>query len=93
MRRRNGRRSSKIPQVAAFVDALKKADPNFVGKDYEFVTSYLSLRQMPERFSPAAFTVIDRFRDSPALKKFDTFAKAFELRKTWKLDPSLDAGS
>lgn len=79
----------KDPQVAAFVDALKKADPNFVGKDNDFITSYLSLRQMPGRFSPAAFAVIDRFRDSPALKKFDTFAKASELQKTWKLDPAL----
>jgi hypothetical protein len=79
----------KDPQVAAFVDALKKADPNFVGKDDAFITSYLSLRQMPGRFSPAAFAVIDRFRDSPALKNFDTFAKAFELQKTWKLDPAL----
>ncbi|MDO8303162.1 MAG: hypothetical protein Q7T18_07970, partial [Sedimentisphaerales bacterium] len=76
-------------QVAAFVDALKKADPNFVGKDDDFITSYLSLRQMPGRFSPAAFAVIDRFRDSSALKKFDVFAKAFELQKTWKLDPAL----
>jgi hypothetical protein len=78
----------KNPEVAAFVNALQKADPNFVGGN-EFITSYLSLRQFPDRFSPAAFAVIDRFRDSPALKKFDTFAKAFELRTTWKLDPSL----
>jgi hypothetical protein len=79
----------KDPQVAEFVDALKKSDPNFVGQDDAFITSYLALRQMPGRFSPAAITVIDRFRDSPALKKFDTYAKASELRKTWKLDPSL----
>jgi hypothetical protein len=77
------------PDVAAFVAALAKADPNFAGQDDAFVTAYLSLRQMPERFSPAAFNVIDRFRDTPALEKFDVFAKAYELRRTWKLDPSL----
>jgi hypothetical protein len=79
----------KDPEVAAFTNALGKADPNFAGSGYEFVTSYLSLRQRPDRFSPAAFEVIDRFRGSSALKKFDTFAKAFELRRTWKLNPSL----
>jgi hypothetical protein len=79
----------KDPQVAAFVNALRKADPNFAGQDHEFVAAYLSLRQMPARFSPAAFKVIDRFRDSAALRKFDVFAKAFELRTTWKLQPEL----
>ena len=78
----------KDPNVAPLIDALKSADKEFA-KDDEFVNNYLSLRQNPRRFDPAAFRVIDDFRGTEALKRFDIFAKAYHLRKVWKLDPVL----
>ena len=57
--------------------------------DNEFVSNYLSLRQNSQRFDPAAGQVIDNFRGTKALNKFDIFAKAWQLRKVWKLDPVL----
>ncbi len=74
--------------VLAIIDALKAADPNF-GDNSSFVSNYLSLRQNSSRYAPAAGQVIDEFRGSPALEKFDVFSKANELRRTWKLDPVL----
>jgi hypothetical protein len=74
--------------VAPFIAALKAADKNFED-DSRFVGNYLSLRQNPSRFDPAAFKVIDRFRGTNTLEKFDVFAKAWQLRNVWKLDPVL----
>jgi hypothetical protein len=76
------------PNVAPLIEALKAADKEFSGKD-DFVGHYLSLRQNSTRFSPAAGEAIDDFRGTEALKKFDIFAKARQLRRVWKLDPSL----
>jgi hypothetical protein len=76
------------PNVAGLIKALKSADKEFSDDD-EFVSRYLSLRQNSRRFSPAAGETIDDFRGSDALKRLDIFAKAFQLRKAWKLDPAL----
>jgi len=76
------------PNVALLVKALKSADNTFSDDD-EFVSNYLSLRQDSRRFNDAAGSVIDDFRGKDALKKFDLFAKASQLRKIWKLDPVL----
>jgi len=74
--------------VAELVTALKSADGAFADTDAgKFVDNYLSLRQNPNRFNPAAFETIDNFRGTQALEKFDIFAKAYYLRNTWKLDP------
>ncbi|HUV42021.1 MAG TPA: hypothetical protein VMW23_09565 [Sedimentisphaerales bacterium] len=76
--------------VGAFVGALRAADENFADADGDaFVKNYMSLRQNPHRFDVAAFNVIDRFRTSQALEKFDIFAKAYILRNVWKLEPGL----
>ena len=72
--------------VAPIIAALKSADKEFADDD-RFVSNYLSLRQNPDRFNPAAFQVIDEFRGTAALRKFDVFAKACQLRNVWKLDP------
>ena len=74
--------------VVKIIDALKAADNTFT-EDAKFVDSYLSLRQNPLRFPDRVFQVIDDFRDTPPLEKLDTFAKAYKLRNTWKLDPDL----
>ncbi len=76
------------PNVASLVKALKSADNTFSDED-EFVNNYLSLRQNSGRFNAKAGETIDDFRGSDALKKFDLFAKARQLRKIWKLDPVL----
>lgn len=76
------------PNVAPLIAALKASDEAF-SDDGEFVNNYLSLRQNPKKFKEAAFETIDDFRGTPALQKFDLFAKAHRLRNTWKLDPVL----
>jgi hypothetical protein len=77
----------KDPDVASLVTSLKSADKTFDNDD--FVSNYLSLRQNPARFNPDAFKVIDNFRGTEAIRKFDIFAKAYHLRNAWKLDPVL----
>jgi hypothetical protein len=74
--------------VAPLITALKSADSAFAD-DEKFVSNYLSLRQNPSRFNPAAFEAIDSFRGTKGLKRFDIFAKAYQLLKVWKLDPVL----
>lgn len=74
--------------AAGLISELKKADKAFANDD-EFVNTYLSLRQNPSRFDPNAFKVIDGFRGTETLKKFDIFAKAYYLRNVWKLEPAL----
>ncbi len=79
---------NKDPNVAPLIKALKSADEAFSDND-RFVSNYLSLRQDSRRFNPAAGRTIDDFRGTKALDKFDIFAKAWQLRKAWKLDPVL----
>ena len=78
----------KDANVVPIITALKSADNAFTDDD-EFVSNYLSLRQNPGRFKPEAFRTIDDFRGTAALRKLDIFAKAYHLRKVWKLDPVL----
>jgi hypothetical protein len=78
----------KDADTARLIAALKSADKAFAD-DAGFVNNYLSLRQNPGRFDPAAFRVIDSFRATKTLEKFDIFAKAWYLRNVWKLDPVL----
>jgi hypothetical protein len=77
----------KDPSVGRLVDGLKAADPTFEDRD-KFVGNYLTLRSTPAKYKPEAFDVIDQFRGTAALEKFDIFAKAYELRHTWKLEPA-----
>jgi hypothetical protein len=83
------------PNIRSLITALKSADPSAFsqgkrgGDGDKFVSNYLSLRQNPGRFKTAAFKIIDNFRGTEDLKKFDIFAKAYQLRKVWKLDPVL----
>jgi len=75
------------PNMAGFVAALRAADERFAAET-DFVPNYLSLRQNPKRFAPKAFEVIDAYRGTEALKKFDLFAKAWQLRHEWKMEPA-----
>jgi len=76
-------------EVGEFIAALKEVSEEFRGGDEQFINSYLSLRQVPDRFDSTVFDVIDRFRGTKALEKFDTFAKAYHLRNEWKFDISI----
>jgi hypothetical protein len=78
----------KDPNISQLIKALKSADPAF-SEDDRFVGNYLSLRHDSGRFNFAAGMAIDDFRGTEALKKFDIFAKAYQLRHVWKLDPVL----
>jgi len=91
---------AKDPNVATLIQALRAADRNF-SSDEDFVRNYLTLRQEGDprpaggdnrassKFKPAAFEVLDAYRGTEALKRFDVFAKAYQLRTVWKLDPAL----
>ena len=74
------------PNIAGFVDELKSSDSSFEDQD-NLAANYISLREYAPRFDEAAGLVIDKYRGSKILKKFDFFAKAYQLRKVWKLDP------
>ena len=76
------------PNITGFVSALKSADKAFADND-KLVSNYLTLRQNPRKFKPDAFRVINDFRGTAALQKFDIFAKAYQLCNTWKLEPTL----
>jgi len=81
------RRLAAEPNFAPLVQRLQAADEAFAD-DAEFIGKYLSLRQEARRFSPEAAKVIDDFRGTPALERFDLLARAYQLRKVWKLDPA-----
>ncbi|MBN2269854.1 MAG: hypothetical protein JXN61_04525, partial [Sedimentisphaerales bacterium] len=76
------------PNFASLIERLRSADPAFANEP-RFISSYLALRQDARRFAPEVATVIDEFRQTAELKKFDILAKAFTLRQTWKLEPAL----
>lgn len=78
----------KDANVVPLITALKASDKSFEDTD-EFVGNYLALRRNPASFDSAAFDVIDEFRGTEALKIFDIFAKSYQLRKVWKLEPDL----
>jgi len=75
------------PNVAPFIRALQEVGEPFTSEQ-PFVQNYLALRRNASRFPPAASDVVDRFRATAALKQFDLFAKSYELRNTWKLEPA-----
>lgn len=73
------------PQTAAFVAELQNSDSVFADRK-KLVNNYAALRMTPARFSKNAFEVIDRWRQSETLAKFDLFARAWQLHNTWKFD-------
>jgi hypothetical protein len=45
--------------------------------------------EVVSKFKPAAFDVLRAYQGTAALKRFDLFAKAYQLRHVWKLEPAL----
>lgn len=76
------------PSIAEFVVQLKQADIEFADKS-TLPAKYLSLRQNPRGFNPEALETIDRYRGTETLAKFDIFARGWQLRNEWKMDPVL----
>jgi hypothetical protein len=74
--------------VVEFVNDLKAADETFADNE-KIASNYLALRQEPKKFKPEAFEVIDNYRGTDTLEKFDIFARAWQLRNVWKLEPQL----
>jgi hypothetical protein len=74
--------------VAQFVADLRGADAAFADEK-TLVANYLALRQEPKRYKPQALGVIDNYRRTETLEKFDVFARAWQLRNEWKLEPQL----
>jgi hypothetical protein len=71
--------------VAAFIRELQQSDSVFLDQK-KLIANYASLRQTPGRFAKEAFNVIERYRGTETLDKFDLFARAWQLRNTWKFD-------
>ncbi|RKY05663.1 MAG: hypothetical protein DRP66_10355 [Planctomycetota bacterium] len=74
--------------IKSFVELLMQADDEFANDD-RFVKNYMALRQNPNQFADQAQEVVNSFRGTPALEKFDYFARAHQLRKVWKFDIDL----
>lgn len=72
-------------EVSKFITELKQADPSFESLD-KLVENYLTLQQSPGRFKNEATTLIQQYRGTTALDKFDIFAKAYQIRNVWKMD-------
>ena len=75
------RRSASDPNPAAFLQCCGPRTRSFTVEE-DFVKNYLSLRQNADearpvsKFKPAVLEVIDAYRGTAALKRFDLFAKA-----------------
>ncbi|MEN6386576.1 MAG: hypothetical protein ABFD79_15465 [Phycisphaerales bacterium] len=76
------------PCTVQFANDLAKTSEIFADRK-TLVDNYLTLRQNPARFPENSFAVIDRYRGTPTLEKFDLFAKSYYLRNTWKLEPKM----
>jgi len=76
------------PNYSSFIEGLKAADPVFEDDD-KFVSNYISLRSNPEKYDPNAVMFLDFAKDTRSYDKFNIFANAYQLRKVWKLEPSL----
>ncbi len=76
------------PNYVSFINGLKEADPVFSDED-KFVSNYIALRDEPGKYDPNAAMFLDFAKDTKAYNRFNVFANAQQLRKVWKLEPSL----
>ncbi len=76
------------PNIVEFIDELVKTDKIFAN-DNKLVRNYLALRQTPLKFKKDCYHIINLYRGTETLEKFDIFAKAHQLRDEWKLEPEL----
>jgi len=76
------------PNYVSFINGLKEADPVFSDDD-KFVSNYIALRDEPGKYDPNAVMFLDFAKDTKAYNRFNVFANAQQLRKVWKLEPTL----
>ncbi len=76
------------PNVLGLLEALHEADPEFA-LDASVIEKYFAQLAMPKRFKPELGLVFDRYRETEAMRHFDTFARAYQLKETWKMDVGL----
>ncbi len=69
--------------------ALRQEDAARTTADGGQKTEAAPMAVPASKFKPAVFQTLDAWRGTEALKKFDIFAKAYQLRHVWKLDPAL----
>jgi hypothetical protein len=69
--------------------ALRQEDAARTTADGGQKTEAAPMAVPTSKFKPAVFQTLDAWRGTEALKKFDIFAKAYQLRHVWKLDPAL----
>ena len=72
-------------QMSKFISDLQAADPVFLDNN-NLAVNYLLLGDTPGRFARDVFNVLDRYRKTGVLEKFDVYAKASQLRQVWKFD-------
>lgn len=75
----------KDEKVAAFIEDLRAADTIFAD-NAKLVENFLAMMQSPEVYNDNVSYVIDKYKNSPEMMRFDDFAKAYMLRNTWKFD-------
>lgn len=73
-----------------FIDDLAQVSDEF-SENENIVSTYLGLRENPEKYDPNIFNVLDDYRNEnfDVIKKFDTFARSYQLRNTWKMEPEV----
>ena len=76
------------PNYVSFINGLKEADPGFYDND-KFISNYIALRDNPKKYDPNAAMFLDFAKDTREYNRFNIFANAYQLRKVWKLEPSL----
>lgn len=77
-------------RINSFVNEVVKYDETFRDKE-KICSRYLVLRRGPADFDPNVFDVVEKYinsEDNP-LPKFDIYARAYQLRNVWKLEPDL----
>lgn len=75
----------KDPDVAALVDGLAKADPQFKSHK-KLAVNFLKILSNPKKFDKAVFDALDMARSTDAIGKLDVFSRAYVLRNEWKFD-------
>jgi hypothetical protein len=69
--------------------ALRQEDATRTTEDGGQKTETAPTAAPASKFKPAVFQTLDAWRGTEALKRFDIFAKVYQLRRVWKLDPAL----
>ena len=76
------------PNVLGLLEAFHAADAEFA-VDKSVIEKYFARLGEPKRFKPELGLVFDRYRETEAMRHFDSFARAYQLKEIWKMDVDL----